>query len=55
MKRLFALLTLVATVVSIYAQSWMDSAVCRSDNSYCTYYDTSSPRKAVPAPLLKQI
>ena len=27
---------------------WIDSVICRADNDYCTFVDTTSPRKATP-------
>lgn len=30
------------------AQSWLDSAVCRPDNTYCTFVDTINPRSFIP-------
>ncbi len=30
---------------------WLDSVVCRPDNTYCTFVDTMSPRSSVPVEL----
>lgn len=35
------------------SSQWLDSAICRPDNAYYTFVDTSSPRSSVPIELRK--